>query len=60
MLAMVVNDNACLLDKRGAWEPIASRLAPTGFSEQSAQVQCHVPPHPRTPCRSRPARRSAK
>ncbi|MGF7116799.1 hypothetical protein QF017_006327, partial [Pseudomonas laurylsulfatiphila] len=29
MPAMVVNDNACDLDKRGALESIASRLAPT-------------------------------
>ncbi|MGF6203663.1 hypothetical protein QF012_005728 [Pseudomonas laurylsulfatiphila] len=29
LLAMVVNDNACDLDKRGALESIASRLAPT-------------------------------
>jgi hypothetical protein len=28
--AMGVNDNACDLDKRGALESIASRLAPTG------------------------------
>ena len=27
--AMVVNDNACELDERGALESIASRLAPT-------------------------------
>ncbi|MGF7111769.1 hypothetical protein QF017_001254, partial [Pseudomonas laurylsulfatiphila] len=27
--AMVVNDNACELDKRGALECIASKLAPT-------------------------------
>ncbi|VVP54016.1 hypothetical protein PS850_05607 [Pseudomonas fluorescens] len=27
---MVVNDNACLLVKRGALESIASKLAPTG------------------------------
>ncbi|MGF6201797.1 hypothetical protein QF012_003839 [Pseudomonas laurylsulfatiphila] len=27
---MVVNDDACERDKRGALEPIASRLAPTG------------------------------
>jgi hypothetical protein len=27
---MVVNDNACDLDKRGALEFIASRLAPAG------------------------------
>jgi hypothetical protein len=26
---MVVNDTACLLDKRGALESIASKLAPT-------------------------------
>ncbi|MCP2068712.1 UNVERIFIED_ORG: hypothetical protein J2Y84_004038 [Pseudomonas reinekei] len=26
---MVVNDNACDLDKRGALESIASKLAPT-------------------------------
>ncbi|MNP71699.1 hypothetical protein D3C76_1681230 [compost metagenome] len=30
LLAMVVNENACLLDKRGVPESIASRLAPTG------------------------------
>ncbi|MNV23915.1 hypothetical protein D3C71_1149540 [compost metagenome] len=29
MLAMDVNDNACDLDKRGALESIASKLAPT-------------------------------
>ncbi|MCP1418999.1 hypothetical protein J3D47_003242 [Pseudomonas laurylsulfativorans] len=29
---MVVNDNACLLTKRGALESIASELAPTGGS----------------------------
>jgi hypothetical protein len=28
---MVVNDNACNLDKRGALESIASKLAPTVF-----------------------------
>ncbi|MNM37702.1 hypothetical protein D3C81_484440 [compost metagenome] len=28
--AMVVNDNACDLDERGALESIACRLAPTG------------------------------
>ena len=32
---MAVNDNACLLDKRGAWESIASKLAPTGFFAHS-------------------------
>jgi hypothetical protein len=30
LLAMVVNDNAYELNKRGALESIASRLAPTG------------------------------
>ncbi|MGF6202009.1 hypothetical protein QF012_004051 [Pseudomonas laurylsulfatiphila] len=34
---MVVNDNACELDKRGALESIASRLAPTVF------LRGHVP-----------------
>ncbi|VVO71699.1 hypothetical protein PS838_01326 [Pseudomonas fluorescens] len=29
LLAMDVNDNACLLVKRGALESIASKLAPT-------------------------------
>jgi hypothetical protein len=29
---MVVNDNACDLDKRGALESIASRLAPPGMA----------------------------
>ncbi|EJM79860.1 hypothetical protein PMI32_04009, partial [Pseudomonas sp. GM60] len=29
MPAMVVNDNACCLDRRGALESIVSRLAPT-------------------------------
>ncbi|MCP2066891.1 UNVERIFIED_ORG: hypothetical protein J2Y84_002217 [Pseudomonas reinekei] len=29
---MVVNDNACDLDKRGARESIASKLAPTGIA----------------------------
>ena len=28
---MVVNDNACVLDKRGVFESFASELAPTGF-----------------------------
>ena len=28
---MVVNDNARVLDKRGVFESIASKLAPTGF-----------------------------
>jgi hypothetical protein len=29
LLAMVFNENACFLNKRGAIESIASRLAPT-------------------------------
>jgi hypothetical protein len=29
---MVVNDNACGLDKRGALESIASKLATTGIA----------------------------
>ncbi|MCP2068355.1 UNVERIFIED_ORG: hypothetical protein J2Y84_003681 [Pseudomonas reinekei] len=29
---MVINDNACELDERGALESIASRLAPTGIA----------------------------
>ncbi|WP_413704527.1 hypothetical protein [Pseudomonas sp. Pseusp16] len=32
MLAMVVNDAACLLNKHGALESIASKLAPTGIA----------------------------
>ena len=32
MLAMVVNDNACGLDKRGALASIASKLAPAGWA----------------------------
>ncbi|MEX5685794.1 hypothetical protein [Pseudomonas silesiensis] len=32
MLAMIVNDNACDLVKRGALEFIASKLAPTGIA----------------------------
>ncbi len=31
MLAMDVNENACLLAKRGVLETIASKLAPTGL-----------------------------
>ncbi|AZE92116.1 hypothetical protein C4J97_5464 [Pseudomonas orientalis] len=29
MLAKNVNDNACFLNERGAWEFFASKLAPT-------------------------------
>ena len=32
LLAMVVNDGACLQAKRGALGSIASRLAPTGIA----------------------------
>ena len=32
LLAMVVNDNACGLDKRGALESIAGKPAPTGIA----------------------------
>ncbi|MCK1792839.1 hypothetical protein [Pseudomonas violetae] len=28
------NDNALILDKRGVFEPIASKLAPTGIGEK--------------------------
>jgi hypothetical protein len=38
---MVVNDNACLLTKRGALESIASKLAPTGFWQCAvSEAQC--------------------
>jgi len=33
--AMVVNDNACEPDRRGALESIASKLAPTFLSESN-------------------------
>jgi hypothetical protein len=32
LLAMVVNDNACKPDKRGALESIAGKPAPTGIA----------------------------
>ncbi|PYY67693.1 hypothetical protein CRX42_25725 [Pseudomonas jessenii] len=32
LLAMVVNENACDLDNRGAFEAIASKPAPTGIA----------------------------
>jgi putative Mg2+ transporter-C (MgtC) family protein len=35
LLAMVANDNACGLDKRGALESIASKLAPTIHRRQA-------------------------
>ncbi|PKH17782.1 hypothetical protein CIB54_20480 [Pseudomonas fluorescens] len=39
LLAKNVNDNACILNKRGAYEFFASKLAPTrtppGFKEDS-------------------------
>ena len=40
MLAMFVNDNACLLGKRGALESIASNRASTGCSYKIASVLC--------------------
>ena len=35
---MVVNDNACLLAKRGALESIASKLAPTVVSDSDQKL----------------------
>jgi putative Mg2+ transporter-C (MgtC) family protein len=32
LLAMIVNDNACVLVKRGALKSIASKPAPTGIA----------------------------
>ncbi|GLH49392.1 hypothetical protein RS3R2_30770 [Pseudomonas lactis] len=32
MLANAVNDNALILDERGAWAFFASKLAPTGVA----------------------------
>ncbi|WP_165798684.1 hypothetical protein [Pseudomonas laurylsulfativorans] len=49
MLAMVVNDNARELDKRGALEPIAGKPAPTVFREcvknlflRHALLECRI------------------
>ena len=39
MLAMDVNDNACILDIRGVYKSIASKLAPTGGVDISADKQ---------------------
>ncbi len=36
MLAMVVNEDAFILDVRGAFEYIASKLAPTGGGAYSS------------------------
>ncbi|PYY69842.1 hypothetical protein CRX42_14510 [Pseudomonas jessenii] len=36
---MVVNDNACGLDKRGALESIASKLAPTAHRRQAGSYR---------------------
>ena len=44
LLAMVVNDNACLLVKRGALESIASELAPTGDAYASKDRPAGRPP----------------
>ncbi|OPK09191.1 hypothetical protein BZ163_17215 [Pseudomonas sp. VI4.1] len=46
LLAMVVNDNACLLTERVALEPIASKLAPTVDSFRLTER--HVFPTKRT------------
>ncbi|MCP2067365.1 UNVERIFIED_ORG: hypothetical protein J2Y84_002691 [Pseudomonas reinekei] len=40
---MVVNDNACELDERGALESIASRLAPTGSAWTRSPVGAGLP-----------------
>ncbi|KPU61915.1 hypothetical protein AN403_6004 [Pseudomonas fluorescens] len=42
LLAMVVNDYACLLAKRGALESIASKLAPTVSSALSMRSWKYV------------------
>jgi len=41
--AMVVNDNACELDKRGALESIASKLAPTVSAWTGSPVGAGLP-----------------
>jgi len=41
--AMVVNDNACELDERGALESIASKLAPTVLAWAGAFVGAGLP-----------------
>jgi len=43
LLAMVANDNACLLAKRGALESIASKLAPTGTTALRLTAVFFVP-----------------
>ena len=40
---MVVNDDACELDKRGVLESIASRLAPTGSAWARSFVGAGLP-----------------
>ncbi|MVW86187.1 hypothetical protein EI969_09565 [Pseudomonas sp. PB101] len=49
LLAMVVNENACLLAKRGVLQSIASRLAPT----LSRGIQGRLTPRWRRISRSR-------
>ncbi|POF42122.1 hypothetical protein B0D71_11795 [Pseudomonas laurylsulfativorans] len=46
MLAMVDNDNADILDVRGALESIASKLAPTRVSVQPGLVHLFLNPVP--------------
>ncbi len=41
---MVVNDDAGLQDNRGVFEPIASRLAPTGRTVR--EITRALNPHP--------------
>ncbi|MGF6200022.1 hypothetical protein [Pseudomonas laurylsulfatiphila] len=46
---MVVNDNACERDKRGALEPIAGKPAPTIFRDRLSIFGCSPSgqsPHP--------------
>ena len=45
LLAMVVNDNAGLLAKRGALESFASKLAPTGFRPYAGTPNVKHPLH---------------
>ncbi|OPB28308.1 hypothetical protein BFW90_15635 [Pseudomonas fluorescens] len=59
MLAKNVNDNACFLNERGACEPFASKLAPTGRGCVSVRVgcfsgapPCRYSPPPTTPVAS--------
>jgi len=52
LLAMVINDNACLLAKRSALESIASKLAPTVWVTRIAALFAsigHTPSLSRNP-----------